>query len=145
MFISITFFYISYLKFFILLIMAIIIVPIFCQLPPTTQHSLLPQAIPTHLFMTMGHAYNFLGYSISYTVLYIPMAILQLPICTSQSPHFTHSPNPTSHLSTIKMLSLSKILCQFLLFAYFFKDLIVDRFVFFSHFIVHSFDLLFLE
>ena len=36
----------------------------------------LPQAIPTPLFMSMGHAYNFFGYFLFYTVLYIPMAIL---------------------------------------------------------------------
>ena len=39
---------------------------------PYTQHHPLPQA----LFMSMGHAYKFFGYSISYTALYIPKAIL---------------------------------------------------------------------
>ena len=55
---------------------AIIVVPISLPLPPSIQHLPLPQAIPTPLFMSMGHAYKFFGYSISYTVLYIPMAIL---------------------------------------------------------------------
>ena len=41
------------------------VVPIFLPLP---QHLPLPQAIPTPLFMSMDHAYKFLGYSISYTV-----------------------------------------------------------------------------
>ena len=43
---------------------------------PSTQHPPLPQAIPTPLFMSMSHEYKFCGYSISYTVLYIPEAIL---------------------------------------------------------------------
>ena len=55
---------------------AIIVVPISLPLPPSIQHLPLPQAIPTPLFMSMGHAYKFFGYCISYTVLYIPMAIL---------------------------------------------------------------------
>ena len=55
---------------------AITVVPIFPTFPPSTQHPLLPLAISTHLFMSMGPVYKFFGYSISYTVLYIPMAIL---------------------------------------------------------------------
>ena len=55
---------------------AITLVPIFPPLPPFTQHSPLPQAITTPVFMPMGHTYKFLAYSISYTVLYIPIAIL---------------------------------------------------------------------
>ena len=43
----------------------------------------LSQAIPERLFLSTGDAYKFFGYSISYTVLYIPMVILELPICTS--------------------------------------------------------------
>ena len=43
---------------------------------PSTQHPSVLQAIPTPLFMYMGHMYKFFGYSVSYTVLYIPMAIL---------------------------------------------------------------------
>ncbi|KAF6109649.1 hypothetical protein HJG60_010887 [Phyllostomus discolor] len=44
-------------------------------------HAPHPQAIPTPLFISMGHTYKFFGYSTSYTVLYCPMAILQLSIC----------------------------------------------------------------
>ena len=48
----------------------------FPPLPLSTQHPPLPHAIPTPLFMSMGHACKFFGYSIYCTVLYIPMAIL---------------------------------------------------------------------
>ena len=54
---------------------AITVVPIFPPLSPSTQHPSLPQAIPTPLFMSLDHTYKFFGYSISYTMLYIPMAI----------------------------------------------------------------------
>ena len=39
---------------------------------------LFPQAIPTLLFMSMGHAYTgmFFGSCISYAVLYIPVTVL---------------------------------------------------------------------
>ena len=62
---------------------AITVVLIFPPLPPFTQHLPLPQAIPPPVFLSMGHAYKFFGYSIFYTVLYIPMAILLLLICAS--------------------------------------------------------------
>ena len=55
---------------------AITIVLIFPPLPPSTQHPLLLQTIPTPLFMSMGHEYKSFGYSIYYTVLYIHMVIL---------------------------------------------------------------------
>ena len=55
---------------------AITIVLIFLPLPPSTEHPLLSQAIPPPRFMSMGHACKFFGYSISYTVPYIPMAVL---------------------------------------------------------------------
>ena len=78
------------------------------------QHPLLPQAILPTFVHVHGHAYKFLGYSISYTGLYIPMATLQLPIRTSESPHlFTLSPP----LATTEMLSVSTILFLFFLFA----------------------------
>ena len=48
----------------------ITVVPTFPPLLSSTQQP-SPQ-----LFMSMGHVYKFFGYSISYTVLYIPMAIL---------------------------------------------------------------------
>ena len=47
-----------------------------CSPSPSAPNSQLPHAIPTTLVMSMGHAYKFFGYFISYTVLYIPMAIL---------------------------------------------------------------------
>ena len=50
--------------------------PNFSPLPPSTLYPHSCQAIPLPLFMSMGHAYKFFGYLISYTVLYIPMAIL---------------------------------------------------------------------
>ena len=55
---------------------AITVILNFPPLPLSTQHPPLPQAIPTPLFMSMGHVCKFHGYSISYTVLYIPMAML---------------------------------------------------------------------
>ena len=45
-------------------------------LAPSNQHALIPHTIPPPLFMSMGHAYKFFGYSLSYTVLYTPMAIM---------------------------------------------------------------------
>ena len=60
----------------------ITVVPNFPPLSPSTQH-LLPQAIPTSLFVSLSKEFKFSGYSVSYTVLYIPIAILELPIYTS--------------------------------------------------------------
>ena len=57
--------------------------------------------------------HRFFGYSVCYTVLYIPMAIL--PVCTSASPHlFAHSPITPSHLETVRMLSVYMIMSLFL-------------------------------
>ena len=56
---------------YILLIMLLQLSQFFPCCPPHIAPS-TPQAIPTPLFMSMGHAYKFFGYSISYTVLYIP-------------------------------------------------------------------------
>ena len=61
---------------------AITVFPILFPFAPFHPSLPFPQPIPTPLFMSVGHTYKFFGYSISYTVLYIPMAIL-LPICTS--------------------------------------------------------------
>ena len=70
----------SFLKQFLFLIMFYGLwyysYPDFPPLHPSTQHPVLPQAIPPPLFMSMGHAYKFFGYSISYTVLYIAIVIL---------------------------------------------------------------------
>ena len=54
----------------------ITVVLMFPSLIPSTQHPLLHQAIPTPFFMSRGHVYKFFGYSLSYTVLYIPTAVL---------------------------------------------------------------------
>ena len=68
----------NYIMFFKLYLIdyAITVIPIFPLLPPSTQDPPLPQAIPTPLFTSMGHAFKFFGSSISYTLLYIPMDIL---------------------------------------------------------------------
>ena len=73
-FVRVSLFYLFLKLFFI--DYAIVVVLILPHLAPSTQYPLLPQAIPTPLFMSMGHVYKFFGYSISYAVLYIPMAIL---------------------------------------------------------------------
>ena len=44
--------------------------------PPSTQQTPLSQAMPLTLFTPMDQVYKLFGYSISYTILYIPMAIL---------------------------------------------------------------------
>ena len=55
---------------------AITIVLIFPPLHALIQHPPYRQAIPTPLFMSVGHVYRCFDCFISYTVLYIPMAIL---------------------------------------------------------------------
>ena len=68
----------NFLKFILIIFdYAITVVLIVLTLPPTpTQHPPLLRAIPAPLFRSMSHVCKFFGYSISYTVLYIPMAIL---------------------------------------------------------------------
>ena len=57
-----------------------------CPAPPTPSGHL-------HTFVhILGHAYKFFGYSISYTVLYIPMAILWLSVLLNPPHLFTRSP-----------------------------------------------------
>ena len=120
----------EHFKNYILLTMLLQLSQYFSPLPTSTQHPQLSQAIPTPLFMSTGHVYMFFGYSISYAILYNTMAILQLPICTAESPHlFTQSPTFLFHLATIKMLSVSMILCSFCLLSLF-LDSIVDRYIF---------------
>ena len=69
---------------------------------PSTQHTPLPQSTPTPLFMSMDHGFKFFGYSLSYTVLYIPwlfcnyLFILLNPL-TSLS--FPPHPSPIWHPS----------------------------------------------
>ena len=69
------FFIFLYLSFYFLLYFidyAIIVILVFPPLLPSTHHATHPQAIPPPLFMSTGHACKFFGYSVSYTVLYIP-------------------------------------------------------------------------
>ena len=69
--------WISFILLFFFFIFLFLFLLQLSQFPPTLfspsiwQPPLL-QAIPTPLLMSMGHAYKFIGYSISYTVLYIP-------------------------------------------------------------------------
>ena len=55
---------------------AITVVLIFLLLPPLHPAPPTLSGNPLPLFMSMGHAYTFFGYSLSYTVLYICMATL---------------------------------------------------------------------
>ena len=81
----------------------------FPPLPPFIQYHPLPQAIPTPLFIFMGHACKFFGYSISYTVLYIPWLfrsylfvllnpLTSLPILPHTSPIWQSSKHSVSVL-----------------------------------------------
>ena len=55
---------------------AITVIPVFPHLLSFPQRPHPLKQIPIPLFIFLGHVYKFFGYSISYTVLYIPMAIL---------------------------------------------------------------------
>ena len=72
----------KHLSFFLFLfklyfvVSAVTAVPIFCPLLHSTELPLIPQAIPTPLSLSMGHACMFIGYPIPYAVLYIPMTVL---------------------------------------------------------------------
>ena len=67
-----------------------------------------PQAIPTLLFMSMGHVYKFCGYSISSTVLYIPWLfcdhqfVLLNPLTSSPFPHTL--PQHSNHLKWLVLV-----------------------------------------
>ena len=94
----------------------ITVVPIFLPLPPSIQHYPLLLAILTPLFMSMGHVYRFFGYSIFYTVLYIPMLFCNyLFVLLSPLAFSSISPHPS--LATIKVFSISMILSLSFLFA----------------------------
>ena len=60
---------------------------------PSNQQSLLPQAIPTPLFTSMGHVNKFLGYSTSYAVLFISPWLLWNYLLVLLNP-LTSSPIP---------------------------------------------------
>ena len=97
---------------------AITVVPFFpiCPPSPSTPYSL--KAIPTPLFMSLGHAYKFFCYSILYTVIYTPTGysvttyLSFLKMSPSLKCH--HYPTSPSHPPSIKTLSVSMILSLFL-------------------------------
>ena len=99
-------------KNYILLIM-LLQLSCFPPLSPFTQQPPLPQAIPPPLFMSMGHAYKFFGYYISYTVLYIPWLFYNyLFVLLNPLPCLPYPPQ-----TPLIWLSVSMILSLFFLFA----------------------------
>ena len=68
----------------------------FSPLPPP-----LGTSLPSNMFVSIGHAYKFFGFSISYTILNISLSVLYLPImllnpCTLSS--IFSLPLPTDNL-----------------------------------------------
>ena len=55
--------------------------PNFPPFPPSTQYPPFPPAIPTPLFMSIGCAYKFFGFCISYTILNIPVYFVPINLC----------------------------------------------------------------
>ena len=108
---------------------AITAVLIFPPLPLYTQHSLLPQAIPTPLFTSMGHACKFIGYSISHCTLHPHGYFVTTYLCfliSSPLHLFSHTCLPSgNHQNTLCVSVLLVCLVCFL-------DSIVGRFVFFA-------------
>ena len=99
----------------------------FLPFPSSIQHYTLP-AIPTLLFMSMGHVYKFFRYSISYTVLYTPWLFCNyLFVLLNPFLFFTHPPD-SSHLDIIKMFY--DFVSVLLVHLFCFLDSIVDRYVF---------------
>ena len=93
---------------------AITVVLIFLPLCPSTQQPPLPQAIPTPVFMSMGHMYKFFGYSISYTVLHIPMANSVTTFLIPSPLHpFPHTLLPSGHHQNALSIhdSVSVLIC----------------------------------
>ena len=58
---------------------AITVVPFFSPFFPCLPCTRPPTCILPLQFMSMGHTYNFFGFSISYTILNLPLSILYLP------------------------------------------------------------------
>ena len=120
-------------------------ITVFLMFPPllsSMQHPTLPQAISPPLFMSMGHAYKFFGYSYFLCCTLHPCGYSVTTYSYFlQSPHvITHSPTLPSHLATITMLSVSMILSLFLFAQFVFqRQLLMD--MYFLPFIVYSFDL----
>ena len=66
---------------YVLLIILLQLSQIFLLLSPSAWYSLsVQQSPPWGLFMSMGHACKFFGFSISYSILNILLSILYLPI-----------------------------------------------------------------
>ena len=82
--------------------------PNFPPLPPSTQHPPILHAILTTLFMSMGHAYKFFGYSISILYFTSPwlfcnyLFVLLNPLTSSP----IRTPYPWFHLCSTCLLSL---------------------------------------
>ena len=116
----------------------------FALCPPVHPATQLPQDIPTPLFMSMGHTRKFFGYSISFTVhphgysvttyLYILFPYLFTHCPYAHLPSGNHQNAPRIHDSVTDLVSL---IC--------FLNSIVDKICIYCHFIVPSFDLLFLR
>ena len=102
---------------------------------PSTQHPPLPQAISTPLFMSMGLWLLRFLYCTLYPHGYSVTTYLYFLIPSPLHP-FLHT---LSQLATIKMLSVSMILCLFL-FPQFFR-FSGWQVCIYCHFIIRSFDL----
>ena len=105
-----------------------------------------PSHMPHGYFMSMGHAFKFFGFYISYTILTLLLSIFYLPfmlliLCTF--------PPPTPLLITLHVISISVVLFLFQLFAQFALVFVlcvaVNNCEFAVIFTVHIFYLLFLR
>ena len=121
----------------------IIVVPIFSSLSPSTQHTPLPQAIPPivgdhgtcvsvliHFLHSTLHPH---GYSVTTYWYFILSPVHPLP--HTSVPSGNHQEAVCTH-DSVSVLRVC-LVCVL--------DSIVHRHVFFCHFIVHSFNLLFLK
>ena len=113
--------------------------------PPSPSTLPFPQAIPMPLFMSMGHTYKFLA--APYPILYFTspwlfcnyLFVLPNPLTSSPIlPYPLPSGNHQNHLCIHDSVSvlLVCLVC--------FLGSIIGRYIF-CHFIVHTFDLLFLK
>ena len=117
----------SFLFFRLYFIDYAITVLIFPTLLPLHPAPPIPQAVPLSLFTSMSHAYTFFGYSISYTLLYIPMLwcnfLFVLLNTLTSSPIPLSSGNHKNNLCIHDSVSVSVCLVCFL-------DSIVERYLF---------------
>ena len=90
----------------------------FCTLyPPAPRPTTFPQTIPTPWSVSMGHAYMFFGCSIPYVYFISPWLFCNYQfVPLNPFTFFTHGPQLSSHLATIKMFSM--ILFLLYLFSY---------------------------